>query len=141
LGDLKQEAKKLKIDHAVIFTGHLPRAKALELVTASDIGISPISPNPIHNQSSPTKIIEYMLLGKPVVANDIPDQMKIIRESKSGYCVKWDENAFAESIIAIFQDPEAAKKMGQRGIEYVLKNRNYKNIADNVDSQYINLLS
>jgi glycosyltransferase involved in cell wall biosynthesis len=139
--DFKQYAKELKINHALTFTGNLPRAKALEFVAASTIGISPIAPNPVYIPSSPTKIIEYMLLGKPVVANDIPEQKKIITESKAGFCVNFDEDAFAESIIALLTDHAAAKKMGEKGMQYVMQHRSYKRIAGIVERQYIEILS
>jgi glycosyltransferase involved in cell wall biosynthesis len=141
IDDLKQKAKNLRIDHAVTFTGMLPRSKALQYVKTSEIGLSPIAPNPIYIPSSPTKIIEYMLLGKPVVANDIPDQEKILRHSNAGYCTEYDEVAFAKSIIALLKNPEKARKMGNKGMEYVIRHRSYKVIADLVEKQYRKLLS
>jgi glycosyltransferase involved in cell wall biosynthesis len=141
LEDLKQEAKKLNIDQAVKFTDNLPRAEALEQLMTAVVGISPIEPNPIYIPSSPTKLIEYMLLGKPVVANDLPEQKKIIHESKSGFCVAYDEKVFAESIVRILRNPEEAKKMGENGRAYVMKYKSYKAIADIIERQYVNLLS
>jgi glycosyltransferase involved in cell wall biosynthesis len=133
---LKIEAKALKIYESTFFTGILPRMQALEYVNMATVCVSPIFPNPIFIPSSPTKIIEYMLMGKPVVANDIPDQLKIIKESKAGYCVNYNEDAFAKAILTLIRDPEGAKKMGRRGQLYVKQKRNYEKIANIVEKQY-----
>ncbi len=37
--------------------------------------------------ASPTKLVEYMAMGKAVVANDHPEQKRVIEESGAGYCV------------------------------------------------------
>ena len=134
--ELKDLSQKLGISKATIFTGHLPRQEALNYVKSANIGISPILPSPIYNLSSPTKIIEYMLFSKPVVANNIPDQMKIIKESKAGYCIDYKENEFAQAIIKLLDDPKEAEKMGERGKKYVLQKRNYKVLADIVADKY-----
>jgi hypothetical protein len=39
------------------------------------------------NPASPTKLVEYMALGKAVVANDHPDQRMVLEQSGAGICV------------------------------------------------------
>lgn len=141
LEELKLEAKIMGIDSAIFFTGNLIRKQALEIVRSADIGISPIVPNPIYIPSSPTKIIEYMLMEKPVVGNDIPEQRKIIFDSKAGYCVRYDEKLFAKAIIKLVENPDKAKRMGKSGCNYVRLNRNYKVIANVVERQLNKVLS
>jgi glycosyltransferase involved in cell wall biosynthesis len=138
---LKEEAKKLKVDHATIFTGNLPRKKALEYVSRASIGLSPIYPSPILDVGSPTKLIEYMVMGKPVVANDHPDQKQIIDESKAGLCVMYEEDAFAIAILNLLKNREKAVLMGKQGKEYILEKRSYRIIADTVEKRYYTLLS
>ena len=138
---LKMEAQRLKVDHATIFTGNLPRNEAIEYVKIASVGISPFFPTPILNSTSPTKLIEYMALGIPVVANDHPEQYKIIKESKAGYCVPYNENAFAAAIIVLLGDRDKQKDMGQKGAIYVKNYRCYKIIADKLENQYNHLLN
>lgn len=82
-----------------------------------------------------------MALGKPVVANDQPDQKKVLTESRGGLCVPYDEQRFAEAILTILNNPLIAKEMGMRGLEYVKKNRDYIAIADLVERQYYRLIN
>jgi glycosyltransferase involved in cell wall biosynthesis len=141
LEELKLEAEIMGIHHRVFFTGNLNRKQALEIVRSADIGISPIMPNPIYIPSSPTKILEYMLMKKPVIGNDIPEQRKIIFDSKAGYCVRYEENLFAKGIIKLIKNPDKAKRMGKRGGDYVRLNRNYTAIANVVEKQLNKVLS
>jgi glycosyltransferase involved in cell wall biosynthesis len=136
---LKNYARQLEVSQHITFTGNLKREEALEQVAQADICVSPFFPTPILNSTSPTKLIEYMAMGKPVVANDHPEQKKVIQESKAGICVPYDVKAFSDAIIELILKPEVCKKMGIAGREYVIKKRTYKSIANSVEDTYKNL--
>jgi glycosyltransferase involved in cell wall biosynthesis len=130
---LKDEARRLGIEDRVLVTGFVPKQEAWAYVQEADVCVSPYYPTPILNSTSPTKLIEYMAMGKAVVANDHPEQRLVISESKAGICVPYKKNAFAEAILHLLNHPKEAKKMGIRGREYVEKNRDYEQIADLVE--------
>ena len=138
---LRQEAKRLRIDHAVTITGFLRQKEAWEYVKDADVCVSPIYPSPILNCGSPTKLIEYMAMGKAVVANDHPEQRLVISESKAGICVPYEEDSFAEGILYLLKNPDVAKQMGMRGREYIEKKRNYEQTADLVEKKLLQLLA
>ena len=137
---LIEESKKLGIDHAVSFTGLLARDKALEYVEQSAVCLSPFYPTPVLNSTSPTKLIEYMALQKPVIANDHPEQRLVLKESQGGICVPYEEQAFADAIIYLLDNPDIAENMGRMGREYIIKNRTYRTIADQVEQKYLEIL-
>ncbi len=133
---LKDEATKLGVLDSVIFTGFLPMTKAWEIVATASVCVSPFYPTPILNSTSPTKLIEYMALAKPVVANDHPEQRLVIEESGAGLCVGYDEKAFGEAIAELLQNPERCREMGQKGRIYAKQHRSYPVIAHNVEETY-----
>jgi glycosyltransferase involved in cell wall biosynthesis len=136
---LVAEAKRLQLLPAIEMVGKLPREQALQYVREADVCVSPFYPNPILNSASPTKLVEYMALGKAVVANDHPDQRMLIEGSGGGLCVPWEESAFANAIAELICAPQRAHEMGQRGREYVLKHRAYGVIADTVETKLLEL--
>ena len=77
-----------------------------------------------------------MALGLPVVANDHPEQRLVLEQSRAGECVAYDEQAFADAILRIINDPAAAAAMGARGRAYVEQHRNYGSIAAMVAQKY-----
>jgi glycosyltransferase involved in cell wall biosynthesis len=52
--------------------GFLPHAEALPRVAQARVALSPLLDLPNYRESLPTKILEYLALGVPVVASDLP---------------------------------------------------------------------
>jgi glycosyltransferase involved in cell wall biosynthesis len=138
---LTTEASRLGVSEALVLVGQQPRATALAYVRDAEICVSPIYPSPIYLCGSPTKLIEYMAMGKVVVANDHPEQLQVLNESLAGYCVPWDEDAFAAAIVRLLNDPMEAKRMGERGPRYVAQRRAYGPIADVVEQELVKLVA
>jgi glycosyltransferase involved in cell wall biosynthesis len=130
---LRHEARRTGMLPAVEFVGQLPQQEALLYVQDADVCVSPFYPTPILNSTSPTKLVEYMSMGKAVVANTHPEQQLLIDESGCGYCVPYEEQAFADAIVKLLQSPEMARTMGDSGRRYVLEHRSYSRIADGVE--------
>jgi glycosyltransferase involved in cell wall biosynthesis len=135
--DLLDEAQRLGILSAVTLVGQLPQSEALRYVAEADVCVSPIVPTPILNAGSPTKLIEYMAMGKAVVANDQPEQRLVIEESGAGYCVPYEEAPFAAAVVALLRAPELARAMGERGRVYAAEHRGYGIIADLVERELL----
>jgi glycosyltransferase involved in cell wall biosynthesis len=125
-----KEARRLGIEDAVTITGFLPQHRAWEYISKADVCLSPFYPSPILDSTSPTKLIEYMGMGKAVVANDHPEQKQVLAQSGGGLCVPYDEDAFSEAILYLLDRPQVAAEMGRRGRAYVESHRDYEIIAD-----------
>ncbi|MBV8633327.1 MAG: glycosyltransferase, partial [Burkholderiaceae bacterium] len=89
---------------------------------------------------SPTKLVEYMALGRPVVCNNHPEQSAILAECPAGLCVEWSAAAFAEAMLELLQNPEEAEAMGARGPAWVASNRTYPILATQVWNRYQSIL-
>jgi glycosyltransferase involved in cell wall biosynthesis len=133
---LHAEAKRLDVTSRVVFTGYLPMAEAWEYIRGADVCVSPYFPTPILNSTSPTKLIEYMAMGKAVVGNDHPEQSLVIAESGGGLCAPWDEQLFAEAITTLLNDPRLTREMGMRGRRYVEAHRTNAVMGDLVAREY-----
>lgn len=132
-------AGSLGVSDRMIVTGFLPQQEAWRIVLSASACVSPIPPIPILECGSPTKLIEYLALGKAAVANDHPEQSAVIAESGGGICVPYREEAFAEAILYLLRHPDEAQAMGQKGREYIAKNRTYKQTADLVEHKLLSL--
>jgi glycosyltransferase involved in cell wall biosynthesis len=119
----------------VCFTGSLSQREALDLVASAHVCLSPFYPTPILNSTSPTKLVEYMALGKPVVANHHPEQTKVINDSDGGLCVDWDETDFAAAIDFLLEQPDVAREKGMKARAYA-ETRSYSCIADHVEATF-----
>lgn len=138
---LIDEALRLGVLPAVVFVGQLPQAQAFQYVRDADVCVSPFFPTPILNSTSPTKLVEYMAMGKAVVANDHPEQRLVIDESGAGYCVPYEEAAFARAVCRLLTSPDTARRMGELGWKYVARHRDYAVIADKVEAALLQVLA
>jgi glycosyltransferase involved in cell wall biosynthesis len=92
--------------------------------------------------ASPTKLVEYMALGLPVVANDQPEQALILRQSRAGVCVRWGARHFARGVRwLVARGPVERARMGRQGREWVEANRTYARIADDFERACANALA
>jgi glycosyltransferase involved in cell wall biosynthesis len=132
---LKNEVDRLGIGESVHFSGHLPQDEAFKFVQKADVCLSYIYPSPIFDVGSPTKLLEYMALGKASVVNSHPEQRAVIKESRAGICVPSNEKKFAKVTVALLRDPTLIRQMGLRGRKFIVNNRNYSQTADVVDKQ------
>jgi glycosyltransferase involved in cell wall biosynthesis len=135
--ELIEEATRLGVLSSLVLVGELPQAEALRYVFEADVCVSPFYPTPILNSTSPTKLIEYMAMGKAVVANDHPEQRLVIEQSGAGYCVPYQEDAFARAVVTLLRAPELARTMGTRGRHYAVEHRAYGFIADLVEREFL----
>lgn len=138
---LRSRTAELGQTDAVEFTGRLPMQESHARVATAAVCVSPFYPTPILRSTSPTKISEYMALGRPVVANEHPEQSIILSESGAGLCVEWSARAFADAILEMLNDPAAAEAMAARGRAYVREHRIYPVVAPPVAAEYARLHS
>ena len=139
--NLEKLSKSLGLENDILFTGEIPYFDVPNYIAASDICLCPVPPLSIYKVSSPTKLFEYMAMKKPVLANEeIPEQKEVIQESGGGLLVEFNEKSFAEGMMKLFNNPETAKMMGERGYEWVVENRSYDNMAREVERKYYEIL-
>ena len=151
IGDAERPEERLRLERRAVdlgvldylqITGFLPREAALARVRDADIALSPFYPTPVLRSTSPTKLVEYLALGLPVVANDHPEQRRVLRDSGAGVCVPWGARYFARGVRWLAgRAPAERERMGASGRDWVLAHRTYTRIADQLEQEYLELLS
>lgn len=101
---LAAEAKRLGVE--LEMAGQMPHAEALERVVGATAGLSPLLDIGNYRHSLPTKVPEYLALGLPVLASDLPGT----RDPVAGLegvtlVVPGDREAWREAGRDLAQDP------------------------------------
>ncbi|MEW6370578.1 MAG: glycosyltransferase [Pseudomonadota bacterium] len=133
---MRREIAGRGLEEHVLLTGWLPQRAALGYAVRAEVGLSPIPRGPLFDVSSPTKLVEYLALGIPSVANDIPDQAQVIAQSGAGLCVPMQAPAFAEATLRLLGDPVLAASLGGRGPAWARAHRSYGILARKVARAY-----
>lgn len=126
-------------DH-VLLTGWLPQRAALGYALRAEVALSPIPRGALFDVSSPTKLVEYLALGIPCVANDIPDQVQVLLASRAGLCVPMDAAAFAAAVRRLLDDRRLAADCAARGPAWVGAHRSYAILGRHVAQAYAAIL-
>ena len=65
---------------SIVFAGQLTQAETFDLVMRSKVAVSHFPSHRPHSYQTPTKLIEYAALGRPILANDSPMNLATIRQ-------------------------------------------------------------
>ena len=139
---LRTRAAAAQVADSLEITGFLPRADALQRMREADIAFSPFFPVPVFLSTSPTKLVECMALGIPIVASEHPEQRLILKASKAGLCAPWHARHFARAVRHLLRiGPTERVSMGRRGRQWIEQHRSYSSIADDLERKYRDLLA
>ena len=58
--------------------GLVPNSVAIEALTTASVGLAPLRDLPNYSNSQPTKVLEYLAVGLPVVASDLPGTRELV---------------------------------------------------------------
>lgn len=115
---LKQMAADLGIAEYVTFTGRAPDQDLFEILCTSDICVNPDRVNPMNDQSTMNKIMEYMAMGKAMVQFDVKEG-RFSAQDASLYAKANDPVDLAEQMISLIGDAPKREKMAKFGVKRV----------------------
>lgn len=111
---LRALARRLALDEFVWFTGLISDEDVLRYLSAADICVDPDPSNPFNDRSTMIKMMEYMALGKPIVAFDLPEHV-FTADQAALYAAPNDELAFAHALAHLMDNPRRREAMGAFG--------------------------
>ena len=119
LPGLKLLAQELQITNYMLFTGWVDSQEGVARYLSSlDICAAPEPWDSFNVRSTTAKVMEYMALGKPTVAFDLPEH-RFSAQNAALYARPDDVLDYARKIAVLIDDPELRKVLGQRGIERI----------------------
>jgi len=107
----------------IILTGSVAQKKGANYLAACDIFLSPHIPNPDGSKffGSPTKLFEYMGMGKAIIASKLEQIGDILEHSKTAYLVPpGDVDALANAIAVVANDKKLQIKLGENARKEVV---------------------
>lgn len=115
---LQKTAHELQLDDHVWFPGRVSDADLLSYLSTAQICVDPDPSNPFNDRCSMIKMSEYMALGKPIVAFDLPEH-RVTAQEAALYAKANDELDFARKIETLMDNPAQRQKMSKFGRERV----------------------
>jgi len=120
---LKSLAAELGLDGIAHFVGPVPHEDVPKYINASDICVAPFVGR---RKASPIKVFEYLACGRAVVATDVDEIGRFLRENRAGLVVPPDDpHALSSAIRDLIEHPQEALAFGNSGRDVVLRTRSW----------------
>ncbi len=131
---LKQKARELGVDHAVLFAGSVPNTEVPVYISAATVCVAPFERRRNEQTGlSPLKLYEYMACSRPVVSTDVPGVNEILRVSEGGVLIPAeDADALASALIERLCDLSGSEALGWNGRRYVTAAHCWFHVADRI---------
>ncbi len=120
---------------SVIFTGTVHHSSVRAFLDAADILVSPHVPMPDGRPffGSPTKLFEYMAMGRAIVASALDQIAEVLEDGRTALLVKpGDPGELAAAIRRLASDPQLRADLGRAAREAVLARYTWRQNARRV---------
>ena len=127
---LKKIVLENKLENSVEFKGWIKRDKIPENISNASIGIGPLRLTEVTSRALPIKVLEYMAVSLPIIAQKGTLPEDILENGKNGYFI---ENAteLAEKIIVLLNQPNKVENMGIQSFKMIQK-FSWDNVVKNI---------
>lgn len=134
---LQQLVEEHRLENIRIFPGQ-PRERIPNIVAATHVCLVLLKKSDLFKTVIPTKMLEFMSCGRPIVAGLEGESAELIRRADAGICVApEDAPAIANAIRTLRNDPRVARTFGEHARGFILQNLSRESTA----REYRNLLS
>ncbi len=127
--DLMEQAKKLKIENQVIFTGKIPWIDVPKYYNIGDVFV-----NASITETQGLTFLEAMASSVPIVAKYAPNLAEFITHNKNGILVKHDAD-FAKSILNVLENDALRNKLITNGL-ITAKQNSSEEFGDKLEMLY-----
>ena len=105
------------------FIGQQPREKIPAYIAASQACLVHLKKSDVFKTVIPTKMLEFMSCGRPVILGVEGHARSIVEDAKAGVFVE-PENAsqLSQAILRLASDAKVREELGRNGRDYILRN-------------------
>jgi len=133
--------KENGMENYVTFTGIVPYQEVPQYLATCDILVSPHVPNPDGTPffGSPTKLFEYMAMGKGIVASDLDQIGEVLKDRQTALLVSpGNIDSLFYGIIELIKDGDLRNTLGRNAREEVVKKYTWQQNVQNLLSFFKN---
>lgn len=125
----------------VLRTGHVPFAQMLDYLSACNVLALPLCDTVANRGRWPSKINEYVAVGRPTVACAVGDVAELFTQHEIGLLTPPEPAAVAERIDALLDDPQRAERMGEAARQMAMDSYSQQRVAERLLAYYEKILN
>ncbi len=104
-----------ELSPAIVAYGFVDGPVALRSIEGAMVGLSLLRNLPNYRHSLPTKVLEYLAHGVPVITTPLPEAHDIVEESGGGIVVPFDDPGAVAEAIARMASGSFRRECGENG--------------------------
>ena len=114
--DVRAQLEAAVAAGTVRWHGFVPNDAVGGLLAGASVGLSLLDDDPNYRVSMPSKVVEYLAHGVPVVATPLPAVQELLEEHDAGILVPFgDVDASVAAVRRILSDPELLERLAGAG--------------------------
>lgn len=128
LNELKRQTRDLNLASRIVFTGFIPYRDIPAHLSITTIALSFIVTDQRFQHQPPTKTVEYLAQGLPVIATDTAGNRMFIQGNINGVLSGDSGEAYGQAMLSLLRQPERGARMAACARDSV-KNFDWANIT------------
>jgi glycosyltransferase involved in cell wall biosynthesis len=133
-------AERYQIADKIFDLGMIPFVDYPKYLSCADVFLLPFK-NKIANIGRwPTKLGEYLSIGRPVVSNPVGDIKTLFEKENLGLLAKEEHDDFADKIIQLFKNEELREELGRNARRFAQNSLAWPILTNKLESFYTELI-
>jgi len=121
LDAVMKRVREKGMSDAVLYLGQRTHEQLVSDIEACDVGVIPNHRNPFTDINTPTRIFEYLALGKPVIAPRTNGILDYFDQESLLFFESGDAGSLAKQLLDVHFDPDKARETAERGQQVYLR--------------------
>jgi glycosyltransferase involved in cell wall biosynthesis len=141
-GDVRilQLVEELELKDKVTMTGHLPHEELIIAMSAADILVEPKIDHAENQAAFPQKIVEYLAMGKPIVASAVGDLCLYLHDQENALlCGAGDLESLAKTLERLMADADLRKKLAINARKTAVQYFDCRKIAARIEEAFLTI--
>lgn len=128
------------LSDSVVFLGRRPYADIPGYLAAADVLVVPRPFTLVSHYAFPSKLAEYISMGRPVVATNVGDHYKAVVDMKTGLLVEPTSEALTEALLKL-RDPQLRQRLGKGARQHAIRYFSWDKLANGVVNLFQEILT
>ena len=127
--------------HNLLLLDGQPREKIAAMIRSVNVCLVPLRKSDVFKTVIPTKMLEFMSCGRPVILGVEGQAQEIVEAARAGICIE-PENPqhLAAAILQLKSDPQLSRTLGINGREFIVRNMSREQTAHDYERVLANVL-
>ena len=133
--EVKERILEYNLEKNAVLTGLIPQEQGAKFLSACDILINATVPNPDGSEffGSPTKLFEYMAMGKAIICSNMAQMSEILEHGKTAYMVEpGNIDELATAMKGLVDDGELRQRLGDSARDEVIQKYTWDKHVDKI---------